>query len=61
MIVATHRLALLELVDRVIWLEDGRVIADRPKAEVLAKLAGQAAAAKAGQTGPADPNSRAAA
>lgn len=42
MIVATHRLALLELVDRVIWLEDGRIIADRPKAEVLAKLAGQA-------------------
>lgn len=47
LIVATHRLALLELVDRVIWLDDGRIIADRPKAEVLAKLAGQPAAARA--------------
>jgi ATP-binding cassette subfamily C protein LapB len=41
LIVATHRLALLEIVDRVIWLEDGRVVADRPKAEVLAQLTGQ--------------------
>lgn len=40
LIVATHRLALLEIVDRVIWLEDGRVVADRPKADVLAQLAG---------------------
>lgn len=38
LIVATHRLALLDIVDRVIWLEDGRVIADRPRAEVLAML-----------------------
>lgn len=41
LIVATHRLALLDIVDRVIWLEDGRIVADRPKAEVLAQLAGQ--------------------
>ncbi len=41
LIVATHRLALLEIVDRVIWLEDGRIVADRPKAEVLAQLASQ--------------------
>ncbi len=41
LIVATHRLALLEIVDRVIWLEGGRIVADRPKAEVLAQLAGQ--------------------
>ncbi len=41
LIVATHRLALLEIVDRVIWLEDGRIVADRPKAEVLALLAAQ--------------------
>ena len=33
--------ALLEIVDRVIWLEDGRIVADRPKAEVLAQLAAQ--------------------
>lgn len=38
LIVATHRLALLEIVDRVIWLEEGRVVADRPKADVLAQL-----------------------
>jgi len=41
LVVATHRLALLEIVDRVIWLEEGRIVADRPKAEVLAQLAGQ--------------------
>lgn len=40
LVVATHRLALLEIVDRVIWLEEGRIVADRPKAEVLAQLAG---------------------
>ncbi len=45
LIVATHRLALLEIVDRVIWLEEGRIVADRPKAEVLAQLAGQQAQA----------------
>ena len=39
LIVATHRLALLDLVDRVIWLDAARIIADRPKAEVLAMLA----------------------
>lgn len=39
LIVATHRLAVLEIVDRVIWLDDGRIVADRPKAEVLAQLA----------------------
>lgn len=40
-IVATHRMALLDLVDRVIWLEEGRVFADKPKQEVLALLRGQ--------------------
>lgn len=40
LIVATHRLALLDIVDRVIWLEDGRIIADRPRAEVLAMMRG---------------------
>jgi ATP-binding cassette subfamily C protein LapB len=38
LIVATHRLALLDLVDRVIWMEDGRILADRPKADVLQML-----------------------
>jgi ATP-binding cassette subfamily C protein LapB len=40
-IVATHRMALLDLADRIIWLEEGRVFADKPKHEVLAMLRGQ--------------------
>ena len=50
LVVATHRLALLEIVDRVIWLEEGRIVADRPKAEVLAQLASQ----QAGRNGEAN-------
>jgi ATP-binding cassette, subfamily C, bacterial LapB len=50
LVVATHRLALLEIVDRVIWLEEGRIVADRPKAEVLAQLAGQNAQGNGKQT-----------
>jgi ATP-binding cassette subfamily C protein LapB len=42
-IVATHRAPLLGLVDRLIWMENGRIIADGPKAEVLQRLS-QAAA-----------------
>lgn len=38
LIVATHRMALLDIVDRVIWLENGRVTADRPREEVVAML-----------------------
>ncbi len=44
LIVATHRMAVLDLVDRVIWLDHGRVAADGPKAEVLKALAGAKAA-----------------
>ena len=50
LIIATHRLALLEIVDRVIWLDEGRIVADRPKAEVLAQLAGQSASQAGGQS-----------
>lgn len=46
LIVATHRMALLDLVDRVIWLEDGKIVADKPKDEVLARLGGQAGGAR---------------
>lgn len=38
-VVATHRAALLSLVDRLIWLEQGRIVADGPKADVLKKMA----------------------
>jgi ATP-binding cassette subfamily C protein LapB len=36
LVIATHRMALLQLVDRVLWLEDGKIIADKPRDEVLA-------------------------
>ena len=38
LIVATHRAALLSLVDRVIWLDQGRVLADGPRDEILARI-----------------------
>ncbi len=40
LILATHRAPLLALVDRIIWLDDGRVIADGPRDEVLKSLEG---------------------
>jgi ATP-binding cassette subfamily C protein LapB len=47
LIVATHRLAVLEIVDRVIWLDAGKVVADKPRAEVMAILHRQNAQPKA--------------
>jgi ATP-binding cassette subfamily C protein LapB len=41
LIVSTHRLSLLRIVDRLIVLEQGRIIADGPRDEVLAKLNGR--------------------
>jgi ATP-binding cassette subfamily C protein LapB len=38
LIVATHRAPMIALVDRLIWLERGRILADGPKEEVLRKL-----------------------
>jgi ATP-binding cassette, subfamily C, bacterial LapB len=38
LIVATHRLPALDLVGRIIWIEDGRIAADGPKAEIFQKL-----------------------
>ncbi len=38
LILVTHRPALLELVDRIIVLEQGRKLEDGPKAEVLENL-----------------------
>jgi ATP-binding cassette subfamily C protein LapB len=37
-ILTTHRLELLSIVDRVIWLEGGRVVADAPTQDVMARL-----------------------
>ncbi|WP_404338821.1 type I secretion system permease/ATPase [Pseudoalteromonas mariniglutinosa] len=41
LLVVTHRSSLLDLVDRVIVLDKGKIIADGPKAQVLASLAPQ--------------------
>lgn len=38
LVVATHRMGLLELTDRLVLLDRGRKIADGPKAEVIAGL-----------------------
>lgn len=38
MIVVTHRTSLLELVDRIIVIDGGRVVADGPKAQVVEAL-----------------------
>lgn len=43
MIIATHRAPLLSLVDRIIWLEGGRIVADGPKDEVMRRLTRSAA------------------
>jgi ATP-binding cassette subfamily C protein LapB len=43
LIVVTHRPALLDVVNRVIVVEAGRVVADGPKAQVLAVLSGRPA------------------
>lgn len=54
LVVVTHRPSLLNLVDRVIVMDNGRVFADGPKANVLAALGANAdkqAAAQA-QAGP---------
>ncbi|MCA0893952.1 type I secretion system permease/ATPase [Microbulbifer agarilyticus] len=49
LILATHRSSTLQLVDRIIVVENGRLIIDAPKQIALEKLA--QASAKAGQTG----------
>ena len=42
----THRTSLLELVERVVIMEAGKVVADGPKAEVLKALKSGAIGAK---------------
>lgn len=40
LVIATHKFALLELVDRVIVIEQGYIIADGPRDVILSKLTG---------------------
>ena len=58
LVVVTHRPALLELVTRLVVVDNGRIVMDGPKAQVLAALAiPQPAAAPAGPAGaPASPS-----
>lgn len=38
LVIATHRLSVLEMVNRIVVLNDGRVVVDGPKAEVMERL-----------------------
>ncbi len=52
LIMVTHRPAVLELVDRVMVVDGGKVVMDGPKAAVLAALSGIKPAAPAQRPGP---------
>ena len=60
LVVITHKATLLELVDRVIVLDQGKVVADGPRDKVLGAgsgpASGGAAAPAAGQRGPSGPS-----
>jgi ATP-binding cassette subfamily C protein LapB len=51
LVMATHKLSLLELVDRVILLDAGKVVADGPRDRVLAALRGGGAKGEAAPAG----------
>ncbi|MCK3846936.1 type I secretion system permease/ATPase [Pseudomonas sp. W15Feb34] len=38
LLIATHRLALLELVERIIVVDDGKIVLDEPKEEAIRRL-----------------------
>jgi ATP-binding cassette subfamily C protein LapB len=48
LVVVTHRPAVLELVDRIVVIDAGRVVMDGPRAQVLAALSGARPAADGG-------------
>ncbi|WP_414439297.1 type I secretion system permease/ATPase [Burkholderia sp. 22PA0106] len=49
LVVVTHRMSLLPLVDRLVIVDQGRIVADGPKENVLAVLSGQPAARQTSQ------------
>ena len=38
LIITTHKLGMLELVDRILVIDRGRLVADGPKAQILEAL-----------------------
>jgi len=56
LVVVTHRLAPLDLVDRIVVFEGGQIVEDGPKAEVLGKLTGKTPGAGAAVSGTAQVN-----
>jgi ATP-binding cassette subfamily C protein LapB len=55
LIVVTHRPAVLDLVQRIVVIDGGRVVADGPKAQVLAALSAPPAPSPAAATAPGAP------
>ncbi|TYC56434.1 type I secretion system permease/ATPase [Rhodobacterales bacterium] len=53
-VISTHRMSLVELTDRLITLENGRLALDGPRREVLQKLQELGAVNAAGQPSPQD-------
>ncbi|MBD8168923.1 type I secretion system permease/ATPase [Erwinia persicina] len=53
LVLVTHRPALLKMVDRIIVMDNGRVIADGPKDDILKRAASQTAQAAASAKGDA--------
>jgi len=56
-VLVTHRPTMLALVDRMIVIEQGKVIADGPKAEILSRASQPPAAAARAPTAPTTPQS----
>jgi ATP-binding cassette subfamily C protein LapB len=40
LVISTHRHAILSIVDRIIVMEQGRIVADGPRDEILSHVAG---------------------
>lgn len=47
MVVVTHRLQMLNIVDRIIVMNEGRVMMDGPRDEILKKLSGNSRVGRA--------------
>ncbi len=58
-IISTHRLSLLSMVDRLLLFDNGRLVADGPRDKVLAILQGKPAAPPADNTAQPNPAQRA--